>query len=71
MVSAVHLGLRSPQPVRGLQVLPGEYPKFGLQGRGGRIYSWYGAGGISRSFVAAEGDAQARIAESKHFITAK
>ena len=28
-------------------------------------------GGISRSFVAAEDDAQARIAELKHFITAK
>ena len=26
------------------QVLPYEYPEFGLHGRGGRIYSWYGIG---------------------------
>ncbi len=26
------------------QVLPNEYPDFGLHGRGGRIYSWYGIG---------------------------
>jgi hypothetical protein len=26
------------------QVFPNEYPDFGLRGRGGRIYSWYGIG---------------------------
>jgi hypothetical protein len=26
------------------QVFPNEYPEFGLQGRGGQIYSWYGIG---------------------------
>jgi hypothetical protein len=26
------------------QVLPNEYPEFGLHGRDGRIYSWYGIG---------------------------
>jgi len=26
------------------QVLPNEYPEFGLHGRGGRIFSWYGIG---------------------------
>jgi hypothetical protein len=26
------------------QVLPSEYPEFGVHGRGGRIYSWYGIG---------------------------
>ncbi len=26
------------------QVLPNEYPEFGLHGRGGHIYSWYGIG---------------------------
>src|ERR1700674_5081040 len=26
------------------QVLPNEYPEFGLHGRGGQIYSWYGIG---------------------------
>lgn len=26
------------------QVLPNEYPEFGLHGRSGRIYSWYGIG---------------------------
>jgi hypothetical protein len=26
------------------QVFPDEYPEFGLHGRGGRIYSWYGIG---------------------------
>jgi hypothetical protein len=26
------------------QVLPNEYPGFGLHGRGGRLYSWYGIG---------------------------
>jgi hypothetical protein len=26
------------------QVLPGEYPEFGLHGRGGQIFSWYGIG---------------------------
>jgi hypothetical protein len=26
------------------QVLPNEYPEFGLRGRGGKIYSWYGIG---------------------------
>src|ERR1700716_4168347 len=26
------------------QVLPNEYPEFGLHGRGGRLYSWYGLG---------------------------
>jgi hypothetical protein len=26
------------------QVFPNEYPEFGLPGRGGRIYSWYGIG---------------------------
>ena len=26
------------------QVLPNEYPEFGLHGRGGRVYSWYGIG---------------------------
>jgi len=26
------------------QVFPNEYPEFGLRGRGGRIYSWYGMG---------------------------
>jgi hypothetical protein len=26
------------------QVPPGDYPEFGLRGRGGRIYSWYGIG---------------------------
>jgi hypothetical protein len=25
-------------------VLPGDYPEFGLRGRGGRIYAWYGMG---------------------------
>src|SRR4029077_2203388 len=25
-------------------VLPGDYPDFGLRGRGGRIYAWYGIG---------------------------
>src|ERR1700692_4337883 len=26
------------------QVFPSEYPEFGLHGRGGQIYSWYGIG---------------------------
>jgi hypothetical protein len=26
------------------QVFPDDYPDFGLQGRGGRLYSWYGIG---------------------------
>ncbi len=26
------------------QVFPHEYPEFGLHGRGGRLYSWYGIG---------------------------
>ena len=26
------------------QVFPNEYPEFGLHGRGGQIYSWYGIG---------------------------
>jgi len=26
------------------QVFPDEYPEFGLQGRGGQLYSWYGIG---------------------------
>lgn len=26
------------------QVFPNEYPEFGLRGRGGKIYSWYGIG---------------------------
>jgi hypothetical protein len=26
------------------QVFPNEYPEFGLQGRGGRLYAWYGIG---------------------------
>ncbi len=26
------------------QVFPNEYPEFGLHGRGGRLYSWYGVG---------------------------
>src|SRR5450755_4686475 len=26
------------------QVLPNEYPEFGLHGRAGRLYSWYGIG---------------------------
>jgi len=26
------------------QVFPGDYPDFGLHGRGGRLYSWYGIG---------------------------
>jgi hypothetical protein len=26
------------------QVLPNEYPEFGLHGRGGQLYSWYGIG---------------------------
>jgi hypothetical protein len=26
------------------QVFPSEYPEFGLRGRGGRLYSWYGIG---------------------------
>ena len=26
------------------QVFPNEYPEFGLRGRGGRIFSWYGIG---------------------------
>jgi hypothetical protein len=26
------------------QVPPGDYPEFGLHGRGGKIYSWYGIG---------------------------
>jgi hypothetical protein len=25
-------------------VLPGDYPEFGLRGRGGKIYAWYGVG---------------------------
>lgn len=32
--------LWTPQP----QVFPNEYPEFGLHGRGGHIYSWYGIG---------------------------
>jgi hypothetical protein len=28
----------------GPQVFPNEYPEFGLHGRGGRLYSWYGIG---------------------------
>ncbi len=28
----------------GPQVFPDEYPEFGLHGRGGRLYSWYGIG---------------------------
>ncbi len=32
--------LWTPDP----QVLPYEYPEFGLHGRGGRLYSWYGIG---------------------------
>src|ERR1700723_1439253 len=30
----------TPQP----QVFPNEYPEFGLHGRGGRLYAWYGIG---------------------------
>jgi hypothetical protein len=30
----------TPEP----QVFPNEYPEFGLHGRGGQIYSWYGIG---------------------------
>src|SRR3979490_1942931 len=26
------------------QVFPKEYPEFGLHGRGGRLYAWYGIG---------------------------
>src|SRR5579862_1310940 len=26
------------------QVFPNEYPEFGIHGRGGRVYSWYGIG---------------------------
>src|SRR3979409_1724685 len=26
------------------QVFPNEYPEFGLHGRGGQLYSWYGIG---------------------------
>jgi hypothetical protein len=26
------------------QVFPGDYPEFGLHGRGGQLYSWYGIG---------------------------
>src|SRR5882724_11379056 len=26
------------------QVFPNEYPEFGLRGRGGRLFSWYGIG---------------------------
>jgi hypothetical protein len=26
------------------QVFPGDYPEFGLRGRGGQLYSWYGIG---------------------------
>src|SRR5438477_4387909 len=26
------------------QVFPNEYPEFGLHGRGGKLYSWYGIG---------------------------
>src|SRR3977135_1758573 len=26
------------------QVFPNEYPEFGLHGRGGHLYSWYGIG---------------------------
>jgi len=26
------------------QVIPNEYPEFGLHGRGGRLYAWYGIG---------------------------
>src|SRR3981081_1373273 len=26
------------------QVFPDEYPEFGLRGRGGRLYAWYGIG---------------------------
>ena len=26
------------------QVLPDEYPEFGLHGRGGQLYGWYGIG---------------------------
>jgi len=26
------------------QVFPNEYPEFGLHGRGGRLYAWYGIG---------------------------
>src|SRR5712672_2913022 len=26
------------------QVFPNEYPEFGLRGRGGHLYSWYGIG---------------------------
>src|SRR5882757_1726986 len=26
------------------QVSPNEYPEFGLHGRGGRLYAWYGIG---------------------------
>jgi hypothetical protein len=33
-------GLWTSEP----QVFPNEYPEFGLHGRGGQIYSWYGIG---------------------------
>ena len=26
------------------QVFPDEYPEFGMHGRGGKLYSWYGIG---------------------------
>src|ERR1700748_2261161 len=26
------------------QVFPNEYPEFGLHGRGGKLYAWYGIG---------------------------
>src|ERR1700724_3228602 len=32
--------LWTPEP----QVFPNEYPEFGLHGRGGRLYAWYGIG---------------------------
>jgi len=32
--------LWTPEP----QVFPNEYPEFGLHGRGGQLYSWYGIG---------------------------
>ena len=32
--------LWTPEP----QVFPNEYPEFGLHGRGGHLYSWYGIG---------------------------
>jgi hypothetical protein len=46
------------------QVFPNEYPEFGLHGRGGRLYAWYG---IGQSLLMLPGDLVASAARKLPF----